>query len=102
MTYAPVGHLPGATKGWLATRLARAQACAHWRRERVARTPRSRRLQRPAGTDAFSLHEQVWHLRDIEVDGYARRFRAVATQDDPFLPDLDGARLAIERDYRSL
>lgn len=48
---------------------------------------------------AFSLHEQVWHLRDIEIGGYALRFRAVVAHEHPFLPDIDGTRVASERAY---
>lgn len=48
---------------------------------------------------AFSLHEQVWHLRDIEIGGYALRFRAIVARDHPFLPDIDGTRIAGERAY---
>lgn len=50
---------------------------------------------------AFSLLEQVWHLRDIEIGGYALRFRAVAEREHPFLPDIDGTRMATEREYAS-
>ncbi|MCE9594941.1 MAG: hypothetical protein K8S98_12195 [Planctomycetes bacterium] len=52
--------------------------------------------------DAFSLHEHVWYLRDIEVQGYARRLRALANEREPFLADLDGTRLAAERRYLEL
>lgn len=52
--------------------------------------------------DAFSLHEQVWHLADVEALGYAHRARAIATEEHPFLPDLDGTRLALERRYLDL
>jgi hypothetical protein len=64
------------------------------------REPDERRAQPAPG--AFSLHEHVWHLRDIEVLGYARRLRALAREDGPFLPDLDGTRLARERRYLEL
>lgn len=64
------------------------------------RAPDERRA--PPAPDAFSLHEHVWHLRDIEVLGYARRLRALAREDEPFLPDLDGTRLAKERRYLEL
>src|ERR1051325_11124005 len=55
---------------------------------------------RPKG-DYFSLLEQVCHLRDIEVEGYARRLELLLEQDHPELPDLDGAALAKARDYNS-
>ncbi|HEY0546764.1 MAG TPA: DinB family protein [Pyrinomonadaceae bacterium] len=47
----------------------------------------------------FSVVENVCHLRDIEVDGYAARIQRILREDEPFLPDLNGARLAAERRY---
>ncbi|MGH9882155.1 MAG: DinB family protein [Pyrinomonadaceae bacterium] len=49
--------------------------------------------------DEFSALENICHLRDIEVEGYALRIRRILREDQPALPDLDGARLAFERDY---
>lgn len=49
--------------------------------------------------DAFSLIEQVCHLRDIEREGYGVRIRKMLDKHQPTLPDLDGNRLARERDY---
>ena len=57
----------------------------HWRR-------------RPT-PEEFSVIENVCHLRDIEVDGYAQRINRILNEVDPTLADVDGARLAIERDY---
>src|SRR5262245_10794910 len=51
--------------------------------------------------EEFSVVENVWHLRDIEVDGYAQRITKILNQTNPTLVDVDGARLAIERDYNS-
>ena len=50
----------------------------------------------------FSLTEQVWHLRDIEELGYTVRIKKLLSEDHPLLSDIDGAKLAIERDYNSL
>jgi hypothetical protein len=47
----------------------------------------------------FSLRENVAHLRDIDVEGYEKRIVQVFTESNPTLPDVDGARLARERDY---
>jgi hypothetical protein len=47
----------------------------------------------------FSLIENVCHLRDIEVEGYALRIRRILNEDLPLLMDIDGGRLAAERDY---
>ena len=50
---------------------------------------------------AFSVLEQVCHLRDIEREGYSARIRKVLDENQPFLPDLDGDQLARERDYNN-
>ena len=53
------------------------------------------------GADTFSVLENICHLRDIEVEGYAERLQLLLTQEYPLLPDLNGAELAEERDYNS-
>jgi hypothetical protein len=47
----------------------------------------------------FSALEQVCHLRDLEREGYTERIRKFLTEHQPSLPDFDGGRLAVERDY---
>ena len=49
--------------------------------------------------NVFSVLENVCHLRDIEVEGYAVRLRLMLETEDPALPDLDGSALARERRY---
>ena len=56
-------------------------------------------LSRKPADDVFSLRENVLHLRDIDVEGYEKRVERILTEEHPFLPDVDGARLARERDY---
>lgn len=56
--------------------------------------------RRPAG-DFFSLRENVLHLRDIDVDAYEPRVVRILAEDHPFLADVDGAKLARERDYNA-
>jgi len=56
-------------------------------------------LRYKPGPDTFSVLENVCHLRDIEVEGYARRLGLLLREDDPLLPDLDGSALARERRY---
>jgi hypothetical protein len=51
--------------------------------------------------EAFAPVEQCWHLADLEREGFGARIRRLLEEEDPFLPDFDGARLARERDYRS-
>jgi hypothetical protein len=67
-------------------------------RQLVAGFVESETRRKPAG-DEFSVVENVCHLRDIEVDGYAARIEKILREDEPFLPDLNGARLAAERRY---
>ena len=62
---------------------------------RVAQADLSRR---PAD-QVWSLLEHICHLRDIEQEGYAARIEKILGEDRPFLPDLDGDKLAAERDY---
>ena len=49
----------------------------------------------------FSVLENVCHLRDIEERGYRRRIEKILTEDNPELVDVDGDRLAVERDYQN-
>lgn len=49
--------------------------------------------------DEFSALENVCHLRDIESEGYATRINRILEETNPFLPDIDGGRLAVERSY---
>ena len=51
--------------------------------------------------EEFSFAEHVCHLRDIESEGYLVRIRLIQTLEYPGLADIDGTRLAIERDYNS-
>ena len=79
--------------------------------ETLARTPERVReivrglsdeqLSRKPARDAFSLRENVLHLRDIDVEGFEPRIVRALAEREPFLPDLDGARLAAERDYNA-
>lgn len=58
------------------------------------------RTRPPDGSFAFVEH--VWHLADLEREGFAERIRLLRTEENPPLPDFDGARIARERDYRRL
>lgn len=53
----------------------------------------------PRGT--FSPVEQCWHLADLEAEGFGIRIRRLLDERRPFLPDLDGAAVARERNYRA-
>ena len=56
--------------------------------------------KKPSEAD-FSIAENVCHLRDIECEGYSVRLRRLLEEERPFLHDIDGDRLARERDYNS-
>jgi hypothetical protein len=58
------------------------------------------RSQGPGGL--LSPVEQVWHLADLEREGFGVRIQRLLAETEPQLPDFDGARIAAERDYRSL
>ena len=55
----------------------------------------------PGPGETFSPVEQAWHLADLEREGFGVRIRRLLDEDDPLLPDFDGARIASERGYRS-
>lgn len=50
---------------------------------------------------AFSPVEHCWHLADLEHEGYRLRIERLLAEDEPMLPDFDGARMAQERHYRT-
>jgi DinB family protein len=52
-------------------------------------------------SDEFSVLENICHLRDIEAEGYTARINRILEETNPLLPDIDGVRLAFERDYNS-
>jgi hypothetical protein len=54
----------------------------------------------PDGT--FSPVEQVWHLADLESEGFGLRIQKLQAEINPHLPDFDGDAIASARDYRSL
>ncbi|HEV7425979.1 MAG TPA: DinB family protein [Thermoanaerobaculia bacterium] len=50
-------------------------------------------------SDAFSLRENLLHLRDIDVEGYELRVIGLLNERNSEFPDIDGAALARERNY---
>ncbi len=50
-------------------------------------------------TSQFLPPSHVCHLRDIEQEGYRERIKRILNETDPVLADIDGARLALERNY---
>ena len=57
-------------------------------------------LNGPGGE--FSPVEQVWHLADLEDEGFYQRIQALLDGEAVSLPDFDGDRIARERNYKSL
>jgi hypothetical protein len=49
----------------------------------------------------FSALEQVCHLSDLEREGYGVRIEKLIQEQQPFLPDFDGGKIAAERDYNT-
>ena len=47
----------------------------------------------------FSIAEHLQHLADIEELGWAPRFERLLAETRPRLPNVDGDRLAVQRDY---
>lgn len=48
----------------------------------------------------FSLLEHLCHLRDLEEEAYGVRIQRILSEEGPFLPDVDGGKLAQERHYQ--
>lgn len=63
-------------------------------------TPEKAQTPGPAGS--FSPVEQVWHLADLEREGFGLRIRRLQSEANPHLPDFHGTKVAHERNYRSL
>jgi len=53
----------------------------------------------PDENGGFSFVEHACHLRDIDAEGFLVRIGRMLSETKPALPDIDGARLAAERDY---
>lgn len=76
-------------------------AFPHHVRELVARAPQERLAIR-AKDGTFSFVEHVWHLADLESEGYGVRIAKLLAEDDPELPDFRGDVVAEQRNYRAL
>jgi len=57
-------------------------------------------VRRAPANGGFSLIEHVWHLADLEREGYEVRIRRILSEEEPALSDFEGERLAQERRYR--
>ena len=64
----------------------------------LAGIPKKLLTWRPA-PGKWSIHEIVCHMRDAEREGYLYRYTKILAEDNPTLPDVDGDKLALERQY---
>lgn len=55
--------------------------------------------RRPSG-GGFSFLENVWHLADLEREGFGVRIRRILGENTPALENFDGDRVARERNYQ--
>lgn len=49
---------------------------------------------------SFSFVENVWHLADLEREGFGLRIRRILSEENPALLNFDGDRVARERGYQ--
>ncbi len=61
-------------------------------------SPRQARIRAAQG--GFSFLENVWHLADLEREGYGARISRILSETNPALENFDGGRLARERAYQ--
>jgi hypothetical protein len=88
---------PAEAKPPAADRLARLADMPGWVGRAAAGLGDAKLRQAPEGE--LTLVEQVWHLADLEREGFGERLRRLRDEESPELPDFDGARLARERAY---
>jgi hypothetical protein len=50
-------------------------------------------------SETFTAIEQICHIRDIELDGYRKRFHRALNETDPALDSLDSYVIARQRHY---
>jgi hypothetical protein len=55
-----------------------------------------------ASDGSFAFLEHVWHLADLEREGFGLRIARLLAEDQPALHGFDGAAVAAERDYLKL
>ncbi len=79
--------------------LARLAAMADYLESAFADLIPAERLKN-AADGGFSPIEHVWHLADLEQQGFAERIRRLQQEECPHLADFDGARIAREGDYK--
>ncbi|HEY1433849.1 MAG TPA: DinB family protein [Thermoanaerobaculia bacterium] len=68
------------------------------RRAAAAFAPGHARMRPARG--GFSFVENVWHLADLEREGYGARMARILGEDNPALENFEGSRIARERNYQ--
>ena len=68
--------------------------------EKAARTLAPRDETRRPSAGGFSFLENVWHLADLEREGFGLRIRRILSEENPALLNFDGDRIARERAYQ--
>lgn len=58
-------------------------------------------LKKSGASGSFSPIEHVWHLFDLERDGFAKRISRLRNEVRPVLPDFDGELVAREGNYKN-
>jgi hypothetical protein len=71
------------------------------RSDELARGLSDTQLSWKPSPEVFSMRENILHLRDIDVEGYEKRLGLILSEMIPRLPDVDGSKLARERDYNT-
>ena len=67
---------------------------------RAAATLSPAEARRRPAAGGFSLVENVWHLADLEREGYGLRIRRILSESNPALLNFEGDRMARERSYQ--
>src|SRR6267143_1124611 len=57
-------------------------------------------IQTPGPAGSFSPVEQVWHLADLEREGFGLRIRRLQTEANPHLPGVVAGGLGTQRHAR--
>lgn len=68
---------------------------------RIAENLSKEEARRRGKSGGFSLVENVWHMADLEREGYGVRIQRIKAEQHPSLPDFEGDRLAAERQYQN-
>lgn len=50
----------------------------------------------------FSPVEQIWHMADLEIEGFSRRIEIMLSGSNIEMPGFDGTKAAMERNYKAL